>query len=82
MIIKSYEFNKSNIIKNIFLFYGSNEGLKNSLLDNIFKKNYDGNIIRYEEKEVLSNIEEFYNNIFTKSFFEKKKIDNHKPYHR
>lgn len=73
MIKKSFELNKINLKNNnIILFYGKNEGLKNSATEYLSK-----NIIKpliYEEKEVLENSTNFLENIFTKSLFENKKF--------
>ena len=39
MIIKSFELNKIDLRKNnFFLFYGENEGFKNQIIENTFKK--------------------------------------------
>ena len=74
MIIKSYELNKVNLKKNsIYLLYGENEGLKYKVINDIFKE-FLKNIYKYDEKEILDNKENFFNNIFSKSFFETKKI--------
>ena len=74
MIIKAYELNKINLKKNnIYLLYGENEGLKNEVINDIFKEFLKNNY-KYDEKEVLINKENFFNNILTKSFFETKKI--------
>jgi len=74
MIIKSYELNKVNLKKNsIYLLYGENEGLKNKVINDTFKE-FLKNIYKYDEKEILDNKENFFNNIFLKSFFETKKI--------
>ena len=71
MIFKSYEINKINPnIKNLILFYGKNEGLKNEAL-NILIKNKN-NHSNYEEKEILDNESVFIENILSKSLFEKK----------
>ena len=71
MIFKSYEINKINTnIKNLILFYGKNEGLKNEAL-NILIKNKN-NHSNYEEKEILDNESVFIENILSKSLFEKK----------
>ena len=75
MIVKSFEINKINISKtNFFLFYGENEGLKNEIINNKFKNKYLGNIFRYEEKEILSEKDSFFESILTKSLFEKEKL--------
>ena len=74
MIIKSYELNKVNLKKNsIYLLYGENEGLKHKVINDTFKE-FLKNIYKYDEKEILDNKENFFNNIFSKSFFETKKI--------
>jgi len=74
MIIKSYELNKVNLKKNsIYLLYGENEGLKKKVINDTFKE-FLKNIYKYDEKEILDNKENFFNNIFSKSFFETKKI--------
>jgi len=74
MIIKSYELNKINLKKNnIYLLYGENEGLKNEAINDIFKE-FSKNNYKYDEKEILDNKENFFNNVFLKSFFETKKI--------
>jgi len=74
MIIKSYEINKINLKKNnIYLLYGENEGFKNKVINDIFKK-FSKNIYKYDEKEILNNKENFFNKIFSKSFFEKEKL--------
>ena len=75
MIIKSFELNKINLEKNnFFLLYGENEGFKNEVIKKKFEKNFDKNIYRYDEKEILDNKENFFNSITTKSFFEDKKL--------
>ena len=75
MIIKSFELNKINLEKNnFFLLYGENEGFKNELIKKKFEKEFDKNIYRYDEKEILSNEENFLNSITTKSFFDETKL--------
>tara|TARA_B100000767_G_scaffold181146_1_gene169074 strand:+ start:550 stop:1545 length:996 start_codon:yes stop_codon:yes gene_type:complete len=75
MIVKQFEISKLNIKKNIFfLFYGNNEGLKEEIIENLFEKNYLNKIYRYEEKELLNNTSEFFNSVFTKSFFDDDKL--------
>ncbi|MDB9774442.1 DNA polymerase III subunit delta [Candidatus Pelagibacter sp.] len=75
MIIKSFELNKIKV-KNykLYLFYGDNEGLKEETIRNLFEKNYQNKIHRYEEKEILDNINSFFNSILTKSFFDNEKL--------
>lgn len=74
MIVKSFELNKLNLENDFFLLYGENEGFKNEVIKNNFERKLPGKIIRYEEKEILNNINNFYNNIFTKSFFDNEKV--------
>ncbi len=75
MIIKSFELNKINLEKNnFFLLYGENEGFKNELIKKKFEKEFDKNIYRYDEKEILEDKENFFNSITTKSFFDDKKL--------
>ena len=75
MIIKSFELSKIKL-KNYkcFLFYGGNEGLKEETVNNLFERNYQNKIYRYEEKEILDNINNFFNSILTKSFFDNEKL--------
>ena len=75
MILKSYETKKIDINKNnIILFYGQNEGSKKEEISKILLLNDDKSLFSYDEKEILENIEIFYNNIFSGSLFENKKI--------
>ena len=73
MIIKSYELNKINLDKNKFvLLYGKNEGLKNETINNFLKNKQ--NTVRYEEKEVLEDLNNFIESLLTRSLFEDEKI--------
>ena len=75
MIIKNYELNKGKQIKgNIFLFYGENEGYKNQIIKEVFLNNSKSNIDRYEENEILNNLDNFISDLTNKSFFEDSKI--------
>ena len=75
MILKSFELIKIKQNNNKFyLFYGDNEGLKEETIKNLFEKNYLDKIHRYEEKEILDNINNFFNSILTKSFFDNEKL--------
>ena len=74
MIVKSFELNKIDLSnKYFFLLYGENQGHKNELIEKKFKKNLK-NVYNYEESEILNNEEDFFNSIFTKSFFESEKL--------
>jgi DNA polymerase III subunit delta len=75
MILKSFELNKIKLNNyKFYLFYGDNEGLKEENIKNLFEKNYQDKIHRYEEKEILDNINIFFNNVLTKSFFDNEKL--------
>jgi len=75
MIIKSFELNKLELNNyKFYLFYGDNEGSKEETIKNLFQKNYLDKIYRYEEKEILDNIDNFFNSILTKSFFDNDKL--------
>ena len=75
MILKLIELKKLKLENYTFyLFYGDNEGLKEETIRNFFEKKYQNKIHRYEEKEILDNINDFYNTILTKSFFDNEKL--------
>ena len=75
MILKSFETKKINInINKIVLFYGQNEGFKEEEILKILIINKDKNLTRYDEKQILDNSEIIYNDILSKSLFEKEKI--------
>ena len=74
MIIKSYEINKIDFNRvNIILLHGQNQGAKEEIISKILsEKNQFLN--KYDEKEVLENLEIFYNNCTSRSLFESEKI--------
>ena len=75
MILKAFEVEKIKLDnKKLFLFYGENQGYKNQIIEEKFKKNYKENIYYYEESEILNNKDNFFNNILSKSFFENEKL--------
>jgi DNA polymerase-3 subunit delta len=75
MIIKSFEVKNIDFkVKKFFLFYGENQGHKNQVIKEEFKKHYKENIYYYEESEILNNEENFFENILSKSFFEQEKL--------
>jgi len=72
MILKSYDVHKINLKTNcLLLFYGKNEGFKNEATNNLIKNKNE--IARYEEKEILENINNFIESIISKSLFESEK---------
>jgi len=75
MIIKSFELNKLELNNyKFYLFYGDNEGSKEEAIKKVFEQNYLDKIYRYEEKEILDNIDNFFNSILTRSFFDNEKL--------
>ena len=75
MIIKSFEIKKIKLNNfKFYLFYGDNDGLKEETIKDLFEKNYQDKIHRYEEKEVLESINNFFDNVLTKSFFDNEKL--------
>jgi len=79
MIIKSFNLDNINLNTQIMLFYGNNSGQKNQESDKLFQKNKSLEKVKYDEKDILSELESFYQAIFNHSFFEKEKfiIINH-----
>ena len=73
MIIKSFEINKIDFDQNkLVLLYGKNEGFKNEVTNNLIKEKDE--VIKYEEKEILENINNFIESILSKSLFDSEKI--------
>ena len=75
MIFKAYELEKVNLKEiKYFLLYGENQGHKSEIIEKKFKSSFPESFNSYEEKEILDNRENFFNEILTKSFFEKEKL--------
>ena len=76
MIYKSYliEQNINLLDKNLFLFYGENLGLKNEIKDKIKFQNKNAEIINLSQDDIISNIDNFVNEILNISLFDEKKI--------
>jgi len=75
MIIKSFEVDKLKSLNlRIHLIYGNNEGLKEDILNNYYLKNFNGDVMKYDEQDILNNKDEFISSLLTKSLFESKKI--------
>ena len=73
MIIRSFEINKIDPFKNnLILFYGQNEGLKDENILKLSSKFH--NIIKYHEREVLENQDNFFESIFSGSLFDEDKF--------
>ena len=75
MIIKSFELDKiKSFTSAIHLIYGNNEGIKDDIISNYYLKNFDGEVLKYDEQEILNNKDEFISNLLNKSLFEKNKL--------
>jgi len=75
MIIKSFELEKIKISSsNIHLIYGGNEGIKDDIITNYYLKNFNGEILKYDEQEILNNKDEFVSGLLNKSLFEVNKL--------
>tara|TARA_B100000787_G_C16167257_1_gene284545 strand:+ start:350 stop:1342 length:993 start_codon:yes stop_codon:yes gene_type:complete len=74
MIIKSFDLNKNNFKENFYLLYGENQGHKDQIIKSKFKDKYSECTYSYDENEILNNQESFYNELISKSFFEKEKL--------
>ena len=74
MIIKSYEINKIDFNRvNIILLHGQNQDAKEEIISKILSEKNQF-LSKYDEKEVLENLEIFYNNCTSRSLFESEKI--------
>ena len=74
MIIKSFELQKiKSSNSSIILIYGNNEGLKEQIINDCFIKDFKGEILNYDEIDVLNNKEEFISNLLNRSLFEDNK---------
>ena len=75
MIIKSFNLNDlKKIESNFFLFYGQNEGQKEDAVYNFFLKDFKGEVIKYDENQILENKELFFEICLNESLFESNKI--------
>ena len=60
MIVKTFQLNSSKLLNSFILFYGNNDGYKNDIIEQLILKNFDGEILKYDEYEVLINKEDFF----------------------
>ena len=70
MILKSYETSKINNDINIILFYGKNDGLKEVSIKEIIKNQ---TVLNYDQSEIIESQQNFFEEIYSHSFFEKEK---------
>lgn len=74
MILKYFELGKIDFRKkNLFLFHGRNEGLKNDEIIKI-KSKIGKEISKYDEKQIIDNKQSFFDQILNKSLFENGKL--------
>ncbi len=75
MLIKYFELEKLNTLKpNIHLIYGKNEGIKEEIIQKVYLKNFRGELIKYDEQEILNNNANFVSHLINKSLFENQKV--------
>ena len=75
MIIKSFNLNDIKKSKsNCFLLYGENDGHKEEAISNYFLKDFKGEVVRYDENQILENQNLFLETCFNESLFESNKI--------
>ena len=75
MIIKFFELKNKNIKnKRYFLLYGKNKGHIEEVVNENLKPILTKNIFKYEEDEIIKDINNFKENIYNKSFFENDKL--------
>jgi DNA polymerase III delta subunit len=74
MIKKPFEISNLDLNLNFFLFYGKNEGAKKEEVLKIISNNKDRSVSNYDEKQILDNSVNFYNEVLSKSLFDDKKI--------
>ena len=75
MIVKFFELKNKNIRdKKFFLLYGKNKGHIEEVVNENLKPIISRNTFKYEEDEILKNINSFKEDIYNKSFFENEKL--------
>ena len=75
MIVKHYQVEKLSLNEyNFFLLYGKNEGLQKEIIEKKFVNNFEGEVINYEESDILKNNEIIIEEILNESLFSNEKI--------
>ncbi len=75
MIFKNFELNKLNFNNySYYLLYGKNEGFQNEIIEKYITKDFEGEIIKYDENEILSNEESIIEEVLNQSLFSDRKI--------
>lgn len=75
MIVKSFALNKDSL-KNIkyFLLYGNNKGFIKESIEKNIQPLLTNNIYRYDENEIINDVDTFEDSILNQSFFENQKL--------
>jgi len=73
MILKTFEIKRKNLTKSLLL-HGNNQGFKDDIINDVILENFDGEILKYEENEVIVNQDNFISNLKNNSLFSQKKI--------
>ena len=73
MILKNFDLKSNTLLNNITLFYGSNDGHKDEILNN-FIKIFDGEILRYDESDLISKKDNFLSEIKNESLFNNQRL--------
>ena len=75
MIVKTFEIEKINRTdSNFHLIYGNNEGIKEDLIRDNYLKSFTGEVLKYDEQEILSSRDQFIQSLHTKSLFGSNKV--------
>ena len=75
MIIKSFDLKKLGSLNfNLHLIYGNNEGIKQDIINDFYTKSFKGEVLKYDEQDILNNKDEFISSLLTKSLFETEKL--------
>ena len=74
MIVKSFNLKNIKNISNFFLLYGDNEGFKDEVIEKHFLYNFRGENLKYDEKQILENKENFFETCINSSLFQTEKL--------
>lgn len=75
MIVKFFELKNKDLKKNkYFLLYGNNKGLIEETIKNTLIPILSNNVSYYDESQILNNIENFKEDIFSQSFFDRERL--------
>ena len=75
MIIKSFNLDEiKKLQSNFYLLYGENEGHKDEVINDYFLKDFNGEIVKYDEDQILANKDIFFETCLNESLFESEKL--------